>query len=253
MFKFPEYEPEISITAVANDDLEIECTDNMGHFIPLHLGGEGEFAFYDYPKEQPNNGKLVFTGAHLGRVTRRIRVDDFEILEVEARYREGHSDYPKERSFWNHIISEGSLKGMVEIETPDAGVWAYKSGTTTPKPRLLKPGLEITGHEPVYTIGTEPEYVEEWVMSVGGVHSVRIGSKEYRCLQVTWANPNGKRQTAVQFYVADNGRTVFSMRYNGPTYPGYEDLAGHPEIEYRGITWRHWYDSIPDIALIVGL
>jgi hypothetical protein len=75
----------------------------------------------------------------------------------------------------------------------------------------------------------------------------------WSCLQVIWTNPKGKKPSAAQYYVADNGRTIFFRRYNGPTHPGYEDLTGHPEIEYQGITWRHWYDSIPDIALIVGL
>ena len=88
-----------------------------------------------------------------------------------------------------------------------------------------------------------------------GVSKVTIASRSWKCLKVAGVSPDSK--TYFEWYVAETGRTVFFRRYNAPGWrereserPGsFESLAGQLEVELQGITFRHWYDCIPDIAL----
>ncbi len=91
-----------------------------------------------------------------------------------------------------------------------------------------------------------------------------IGPKEYRCLKVMNSYSNvachseHERRTSgpeslAEYYVANTGRTVYFRRYDGPASPRYsERLKDNPTIEHAGTTWRHFYNCLPDHALIVG-
>ena len=99
-----------------------------------------------------------------------------------------------------------------------------------------------------------------WGAEVVGVSDVSVGGRSWRCLRVIQATQEWKRPDRVptvyaEWYVAETGRTVFFRRYNGPGWRvagkagSFESLAGGKEVEHQGITYRHWYDCIPDIAL----
>ena len=88
---------------------------------------------------------------------------------------------------------------------------------------------------------------------VTGVAKVTIGGHTWKCLKVAGLSQNS--MVYAEWYVAENGRTVFFRRYNAPgwrkpeEHGSFESLAGNLDVEFRGITFRHWYDCIPDIAL----
>ena len=233
MFKFPYYEPEIRIEDLPGEEFEVECLDAQSAFVLLEVGAENEFSFYDYPKEA-DNGSLVLTGAHKLRVERRVRLDDFEMLEIKAWYAETGSEYTGTPASWNRIVNEGCLKDTLEVDEPGDKKWIYKAGTKSPEVKLFKPGLRINGHEPLLWTGEDPETISHWILEVSGAARVFIGSKSYRCLKVRWVNQEEKRPKMAEYYIADTGRTVYFRRYNGPGYENYEDFAGHPEVEFEG-------------------
>jgi len=253
VFKFPSVEPEINIADLPGESFQVVCRDLKSYFVLLELGAEDEFSFYDYPKDAPKDGPLVFSGAQRLKVTRRIKVDDFEMLEIASWYAEAGSDYGEPESYVNQIVHEGGLRGAVSIETPDGGAWVYKAGTKTSEPDLLKPGLRVEGREPVLWTGKEPDKLVEWLFEITGAAQVSIGPKSYRCLKVVSASYDENQPKLAEFYVADTGRTVFFRRYDGPESFRYEKLAGHPTVEYEGRVWRHFYDCIPGHALIIGV
>jgi len=255
MFKFPKFEPDINIVDLPGEDFEVVCRDMGSGFVLLELGAENEFAFYDYPKEEPKDGRLVLSGAHQLKVVRRIRLDDFQMFEIESRYAEAGADYTDPPSTWNHIISESGLRSIAEIEAPGRDKWTFKAESETPFPTIFRVGLRASGREPYYTTGQEPDRVCNWILEVPTAAQVSIGSKIYRCIKVVWGsdNPDDDRPSACEYYVADSGRTVYFRRYNGPKYPNYEELTGNPTMEFMGTVWRHWYDCIPDHALITDV
>jgi len=252
MFKFPSVEPEITIVDLPGEEFEVVCTNLKTFFVLLELGAEEEFSFYDYPKDGSKDGPLALSGAQREKVTRRIKVDDFEMFEIESWYAEVGSDYCQSNGYANHIVREGSLREVVSIETPDHGAWVYKAGTKTDSPDLLRPGLRVEGREPTLVTGKEPDKLADWLFEVTGAAQVSIGPKSYRCLKVLWAIYYENQPGLAEFYVADTGRTIFFRRYDGPESFRYEKLAGHPTVEYEGRVWRHFYDCIPGHALIIG-
>jgi len=95
---------------------------------------------------------------------------------------------------------------------------------------------------------------------VVGVSEVKIGGGSWKCLKVVacgqhFKTDDGSPATFAEWYIAEEGRTVFFRRYNGPGYArpdqprSFESLAGTVEVQFKGITFRHSYDCIPDIAL----
>jgi hypothetical protein len=253
VFKFPSVEPDIEIVDLPGESFEVVCRGLKTFFVMLELGAEDEFSFYDYPKDGPEGGPLVLSGAQRERVTRRIKVDDFEMFEVESWYAEAGSDYSISDGYANHIIREGSLREIVSIETPDHGSWVYKAGTSTGIPHLFRPGMRVEGTDPTLVTGKEPDKLADWLLEVTGAAQVSISTKSYRCLKVLWAIYHADQPCLAEFYVADTGRTVFFRRYDGPESFRYDKLAGHPTVEFEGKVWRHFYDSIPSHALIIGL
>ena len=253
MFKFPFYEPDVRIEDLPGEEFEVECLDAQSAFVLLEVGAENEFSFYDYPKETDDN-RLVLTGSYKIKVEQRIRLDDFEMLGIKAFYAEVGSEYPiVPEASWNRIINEGYLKDTLEIEEPGNRKWIYKAGAKSPEVKLFKPGLRANGQEPMFTTGEAPETISQWVLEVFGAARVFIGPKSYRCLRFLWAFKDQEKPTMAEQYIADTGRTVYFRRYNGPGWGNYENLAGHPEVEFAGIIWRHWYNCLPDHALVIGV
>jgi hypothetical protein len=254
MFKFPLIMPEVTVTPLPGEDFEVEMTDMGSGFALLELGAETEFAFYDYPKDTAPGAerRLVLTGAHRICVTRRIRVDDFEMLEIHSYYADVGMEYAGSPAIWNQVINETGLRSDVEVQAPGVEAWTYKLGQKTIFPRLLSPDLKVEGHEPHHTAREYPERVVNWLMEVIGAATVRIGPKSYRCLRVIWTFHGFGGDSLLEIFVADVGRTIYVRRYNGSNNDRYDEFAGNPEMVYNGITWRHWYDCLPDNALIIG-
>lgn len=254
MFKFPLVEPEITITELPEENFEVEVLDQGSGFALLEVGDETEFAFYDYRTDYrkdcaPKAAQgLVLTGSHRIRVTRRIRVDDFEMLEIQSHYADVGSDYTDPPAFWNSVVSEAGLDRIVEVQAPGQKTWTHKPGEKTIPPRLLRPGLKVDGHEPQYPVEDRPGEVSQWHLEVIGAFCVNIGAKEYRCLRVHWTSGDAM----LDYFVADTGRTVYVRRFNGPGWEKYGELEGNPQHAYDGIVWRHWYDCLPDHTLIIG-
>lgn len=256
MFPFPLVEHEIHIVDTPDDSFEVELKDMGSGFALLEPGAVTEFAFYDYRTDYrkdlaPSEAKgLVLTGAHRIRITRRIRVDDFEMLEVQSQYADVGAEYAGPPAFWNVILSETGLNRIVEVQAPDmeTGTWTYKPGDKTIQPRLLRVGLLVNGHEPHQPPREHPNEMISWRLEVMNTATVSIGPKVYRCLRVYWT----AEDAMLEYYVADTGRTVYLRRFNGPDATKYEELEGNPEIIRGDIVWRHWYDCLPEHALIIG-
>ncbi len=163
--------------------------------------------------------------------------------------REGQSDwadrhYVLEHDTWRWALISRTKEGRLHIrEDPQPGVAG--DPTFEPVPMKLRVGMQWEGF-----VGGE----------VVGVSRVRVGQRSWRCLKVVsggqhFKTDDGSPASYAEWYVADTGRTVFFRRYNGPGYaaPGsprsFESLAGEREVQFQGITFRHSYDCLPDIAL----
>jgi len=116
----------------------------------------------------------------------------------------------------------------------------------------LRTGDTWTGHE-VYRCGPEKTRGEGQAHhgAVDGPFEVSAPAGKMLCLRETWwvFARDGRGLTLAELYVAQDGRTVYFRRFNGPAYHNYEKLAGNPEREHEGIAWRLWYECLPDIAL----
>lgn len=248
MFPFPGTEPEVRIVDLPNEQFEVVCRDAQSGFVLLELGAENEFSFYDYPKD---GGRLALSGAHRLSVTERVIVDEFEMLVIKSHYAEAGGAYAGPPAYWNHVVRASDVESA-EIESATGAKWVYRAHPAMAKPTVLRPGLVLEGTEPLFTSGQETEKTVDVFLEVVGAAEVSIGPKDYRCLRVHWSTPTPEQNVLAEYYVADTGRTVFFRRYDGPESPRYEGLDGHLSLEYRGVVWRHFYDCIPDHALITG-
>jgi len=254
MFKFPPIEPAIQVVELPDQDLTITCTDAQSGFVQLAVGAEEEFAFYDYADNA--HQQLILTGAHRVCVTQRIRVGEIDVLQIAAWYAESGTDYTGKWAQWNKVLCEQGLPGQITIETAGGEPWAYCAGTNTPRPSTFYLGLHASGIEPFYTTGIQPEATANWQLDVMNTVSLTIGSKCYRCLKVViaYTQPGNTAfdHALLEYYIAENGRTVLARRYNSPAAENYTALAGAPVLEYHNLCWRRWYDTIPAHALIIG-
>ena len=273
MFKFPKTEPEITITDLPDDQFEVFCRDDQSGFVLLEPGEDVEFAFYDYPPDAPDRhpelvegspepveghpevveGPLVFTGAHRLRVGNRIMIEGVEALETDWWYAEAGSDYADRSGTTYNVLNDKGHRIAGWIQRYDPEKWAYERYEMTPLPALLRPGLKASGHERVI-VGDEVIRESEISYEVVGAARVMVGPKAYRCLKVmnSYANAQG-RESLAEYYVSDTGRTIYFRRYDGPASSRYsERLKDKPTLEYNGVTWRHFYNCLPDHALIVG-
>ncbi len=239
MFKFPAVEPVIQIVDLPDRDLTITCNDLQTGFVPLELGADEEFAFYDYPSD--HHDRLVFSGAHRVRVTQRIRVDRIDVLQIEAWYAETGADYAGKPAQWNQILGEQGLQGQIVIDIAAREPWAYSAGTNTPRPLTFYVGLQTTGVEPSYTTGIEPALTVNWQLEVMNAVELAIGPQTYRGLRIikAYGEPGGNilDYALMEYFVAENGRTMLARRYNGPAATdklpqNYADLAASPVLDF---------------------
>ena len=254
MFAFPDIEPEITVTDLPGEDFDVTCRDDQSGFVLLEPGAELEFAFYDYPKPQQRNGRLLFTGAHLLKVAGRIKIEGVEALEVDWWYADASSDYSNRSGTTYEAVDDEGHRIVAWIQRHDPEMWAYEKYDMSPLPARLSSGLALEGRERV-AIGAQLTRENEMTFEVTGAARVCVGPKVYRCLRAYNAYWNsGSGDSLCEYYVSDAGRTIYLRRYDGPASRRYDDeLKDKPTIDYRGVAWRHFYDCIPDHALIVGL
>ena len=231
-FPFPRQEPVIEIEACAGESLEIHCLDAQSYFVPLVESGKCDWAFYDWPGG-------ILTGINEFHVISTAKWGQGALLRV-WRCETSVQNTDKQQWEERHLLVENDEYRWVKLDRDvhdevriSRYVWA-DGETSEPEPMNLKSGLKWGKS------GSE----------VTGLSIVRINERSWQCLKVI----SQKSEVLAEWYVAENGRTVFFRRYNAPGWKGsgtditFESLAGNIEIEYRGITYRHWYDCIPDFA-----
>jgi hypothetical protein len=242
---FAEIEPEVTITPRPEADLkEILRTDLGSGFVPLEVGAETKWAFWDWPER-------VLTWVYHSRTVGTMRYRGEDLLEIANR-----GIGPEEEAYWAHTlyrVADESLQGVLGISRESAVRGKIEEYDATPEPLRMRLGDTATGHWVArcgdWTRGEGDVYREV----VDGVFAVTVPAGEFLCLRKTlWIRNAADAGTALaELYVADTGRSVYWHRYNGPTWRNYEELggAGVPEREYDGVVWRLYYDCMPDISL----
>lgn len=253
MFKFPAIEPRVDTVELPEVELATVCVDAQSGFVLLAPGEEVEFAFYDHCEGSSPSNPLVFTGAHRLRVGNRILIEGVEAFETDWWYAGPEADYADRSGTTYDVLDAAGLRTVAWIQRHNPEMWAYETYDMTAIPSVLKTGLKVAGSERV-CVGTEVVREREFTVEVRGAVELNVGPKAYRCLAVRSAWYDGdKPDSLAEYYVADTGRTVYFRRYDGPGSARYDDnLRGNPTLDYAGVTWRHFYNCLPDHALIVG-
>lgn len=246
MFPFPRHEPSVKIDDCPGERLSIRCIDAQPYFVPLVEGGKCDWTFYDWPNRR-------LTGVNECHVVGRVRWKNANVLRIWRRSTDLKEEEKQEWGECHYLIEDDTWR-WVKLERDNAGkafVSEHPSPGAAKDPRFegvpmrLEVGLKWGGFA-----GGE----------VVGVSEVHINQGSWKCLKIVhvgqhFKNPDNTPATYAEWYVAENGRTVFFRRYNGPGYAkpesprSFESLAGNLEVEFQGITFRHSYDCIPDIAL----
>jgi len=243
---FPEVEPDITITPRPDAALtEILRVDLGSGFVPLHVGAETVWSFYDWPERQ-------LTGVNWTRVVGILKVGGVECLEIIDRYREPPIEEAGEwtRGLWR--VSDESLQYLQREYHDGKGGGMIEEVDATPEDLQLRVGDTWIGHE-IYRCGSEARGEGEVHHGVvEGPFEVALGAGEMLCLRETWWSfaADGRGSTMAELYVAETGRSVYFRRFNGPAWRNYEQLAGNPEREHDSLIWRLWYECLPDIALV---
>jgi hypothetical protein len=238
---FPEHEPDVRIEPLSDGPTEVLCRDALSFFVKLEVGATCDWSFYDWPER-------VLTMVSHTRVAAKVLYQGLECLDVRD-LAEPEED-TESRSLY-HVADEHFRCVLME-GTRVANVPMIEEADQTLAPLRLCLGDRWTGHE-VYSCGERRRgdgNVQHRL--VDGAFRVQVRESEFRCLRQTWweLNQDGAGAILAEIYVADFGRSVFWQRYNGPTWRNYEALAGLPERTHEGITYRLWYDCIPDVALL---
>jgi len=208
--------------------------DAQSYFVPFEENGKCDWAFYDWPGG-------ILTGINEFHVISTAKWGQGKLLRVWRRETELQNT---DKHQWEerHLLLENDEYRWVKLEKDvhnevRLSKYAWADGEISePEPMKLKPGMRWG--KP----GSE----------VTGVSNVKIDERSWKCLKV--ASVSQKLEVLAEWYVAENGRTVFFRRYNAPGWKGsasgssFESLAGNIDIEYKGITYRHWYDCIPDFT-----
>jgi len=241
---FPETEPEIKVTPRPDSGLaEVVCKDAGGFFVPLEVGGEAKWSFYDWPERRLTNVSHT-------RVAGTIRYRGQDCLEIVDHIISGDDEGWIGR--WLYLVSQEAVQIVLFDLHDGRGGGKIEEADVTPWPRRLRLGATREGHEE-YRCGEEVRrYAEVQRAAVDGVFEVDLPAGDMLCLRETlWALALGGRGgfTLAELYVAENGRSVYFRRFNGPAYHNYDQLAGNPEREHEGVAWRLWYECLPDIAL----
>ena len=234
-FPFPKREPKVTIIDCPDESFEARCIDAQPYFVPLVEDGKCDWAFYDWP-----GGRL--TGINEFHVISTARWGQGTLLRLWRR----ETDLEKmDKPEWEerHLIVENDTYRWVKLERDKPGevrlsTYFWAGGEPSePEQMKLKVGLK-------------------WgksVTEVTGVSKVTIARHSWKCLKVATVSQESK--VYAEWYVAETGRTIFFRRYNAlgwrkpEDHGSFESLAGNLEVLFRGITFRHWYDCIPDIAL----
>ncbi len=237
---FPEQEPEVLIEPLDDGLTEVLCRDTLGGFVELEVGATCDWSFYDWPER-------VLTVVTHSRVVGRVLLNGLECLDV--RHREDPGEGEESRSLLR--VTDDQLHHLQMEMTWAGGIRKIEQVDATPAPLRLRLGDRWSGHER-YICGEKIRGGDGLQYRlVDGAFRVRVAGNEFRCLRQTWWELNAADAGVIlaELYVADCGRSVFWQRYNGPAWRNYEALGGTPEREHEGVTYRLWYDCIPDVAL----
>ncbi len=240
---FPMTEPDVTVTPQPDAPLkEVLRVDAGGGFVPLEIGAETKWAFYDWPER-------LLTNVCDSKVRGIVEYDGFDCLEVLDHYiypeeedSIGRSLLVKSGEVLRHVLSESresEVHGKVEVID------------TSPDPLRLQLGHSWTGHE---VIGRGPKRRGEGQVhyyAVDGCFEVSVPAGSMLCLRETLyiVDTGGAGLVLAELYVAENGRSVYWRRFNGPAYHNYQQLDTTPRREEAGIMWRLYYDCLPDISL----
>jgi hypothetical protein len=241
---FPMLEPEVVVIARPEAKLkEILRIDAGGFFVPLQVGAEALWSFYDWPERQ-------LTSVSCTRVVGTINYRGEECLDISDITFWGE-DAGCWRTRWLDRVAGEMLTILLrEIHQKDRTA-TISEVDITPEPLRLKVGDRWEGHE-IYRCGPEQSGVGEVQHAVvDGPFEVELPAGKTLCLRKSWwtLNATGIPRHMAELYVADSGRSVYFRRFNGPAWRNYADLAGNPEREFEGVRWRLWYECLPDISL----
>jgi len=240
---FPMIEPEVVVTPRPDSPLrEVHLRDAGGFFVPLEVGAEVKWSFYDWPER-------VLTNVSHTRVIGTIKYRGEECLDVVDRL-----IFPEEEQWvgrWLYVKSEDGLRSVL-FEFRESETRAkIEEADASPFPLWLRMGDSWEGHE-VFRCGSEVRGAGQRHHGVvDGCFEVALPAARWLCLRETlWIlDVDGRGLTLAELYVAENGRSVYWRRFNGPAYHNYDQLETTPRREHAGITWRLYYDCLPDISL----
>jgi len=236
-FPFPRQKPQVEIEDLPMGDLSIHCIDAQAHFVPLVENGKCDWTFYDQP-----DGRL--TGINEDHVINTAMWESGKLFRIWSRFTDYKKDGKQEWGESHYLVEDDRFKRIeLKRERQSVSISAYMfpgdKSISTPEPMTLRIG----------TKGSD--------FSVTGISKVTIGKNSWKCLKVEFLSGHKQPRTFAEWYVADSGRTVFFRRFNGPGYAeksnstgNYRLLEGQIEIKRQGIIFRHWYDCIPDTALV---
>ena len=258
--KFPQREPKISVTPVAEEATEIQAVASYGNFPPLSPGAEACYADYDYPDRELTTVSHVFVEGPL-----EVQGEQAVRFNSVSFTGEGKPEWtwrPYYRIRENEVLycakEYGSPDSGTSLLTPDHPDW----NEPQPRPENLRivPGSR-----------TEPSGDWGGFVVDADLWQVQIDDQTFACVRrlgggalwdVDWSEAPVTFCATEQYFLED-GRMLLWRRYNGLRWseqnPGrakdapstYERLAeaGVPSIEVFGETYYLYYDQIPDYAL----
>ncbi len=245
MFPFPRREPPVEIEDLPRERFRVRCIDAQAFFVPLMAGGKCDWTFYDWP-----GGRL--TGVNESHVIGASKWKGGTLVRAWFRYADLTR---KAASEWGQEYFQVGKEAHVRVElgrTPGGKIQLSEHAWPGEPEDPSKQVLMNLG------IGPSPKGYEQH--EITGVSRVTVGDRSWTCLKVVMADqrcksPKRAPTILAEWYVAKNGRTVFFRRYNGPHFTSpdkptsFESLKGNLEVRWHGVTFRHAYDCIPDIAL----
>jgi hypothetical protein len=240
---FPMVEPQVTVTPLPDAHLkEVLRLDAGSFFVPLEVGQEIMWSFYDWPERQLTN---VSNTRVVGRVKYRRQV----CLDVADIIVWGDDDGWWSR--WLYRIENETLAVVLRETHKRNGVGEICEADVTPEPLRLRPGLKWQGHETYHSDGQDEGAGESHYGLVDGPFEVELPAGSMLCLRETYwvRDPSGTGRILAELYVAQSGRSVYFRRFNGPAWRNYGELASNPEREHEGVAWRLWYECLPEIAL----
>ncbi|MHC4714535.1 MAG: RNA polymerase sigma factor [Planctomycetota bacterium] len=241
-FPFPRIRPPVRISDLPANDLSVRSRDCQAYFTPLEEAGRCDWCFYDQPDWR-------LTGVNEHRVVGFLREEGRTVLRVWRRYTqfpEGTCEWNENRILidehhWRYVSLKREMPG-VAIIGPYRFPGDRENDDATAQPLALRLGTEWDDN------------------TVTGAVEVTIGEQSWRCLKVQGGfqhskTADGSPAVYAEWYVAESGRTVLFRRYSGEGYVeagkprSFEALCGSDEVTFRGKTFRHDYDCIPDVGL----